>query len=105
VAPNDPGWSCPNEAAFRSVEDNVGYEYKDLLEKPGDLVSRHYLSYGLAGAYLSPLGSINVPYSLPWQQPKTGACSDAASFWEPRGKQEGYWLFRGEFHLYVAAEF
>src|SRR5690606_22199044 len=23
VAPNDPGWSCPNEAAFRSVEDNV----------------------------------------------------------------------------------
>jgi outer membrane protein insertion porin family len=95
---------CGNETIVRSVEDNIGYQYRDLVTKPGYLWSRHYQSYGVALSYLTVLGSINFAYGLPWHEPTTERCrKDRECF--SRGKSSGYWLLRGEVHINVGAKF
>ena len=89
----------------RRVEDNVGYEYHELLSKPGYLWSYHYWSYGTALSLLTPVGAINVAYGLPWREPKTEVCAQDQSRCYPRAKESDFWLFRGELQINVGAHF
>jgi len=98
------GESCTG-VPRRSVEDNIGYDYEDLLTNPGFLYSRHYLSYGTALNFLTAVGSINLAYGLPLREPKTEKCKQSDEFCFPRGKSSGFWLLRGEVHLNVSAKF
>jgi outer membrane protein assembly complex protein YaeT len=93
------------EPVARRVEDNVGYDYAELLAKPGYVWSYHYWSYGAALSLLTPVGAINVAYGLPWREPETEACAQDSARCYPRAKQDGYWLFRGELHINVGARF
>jgi outer membrane protein assembly factor BamA len=101
----NPDPTCADEQAFRTVEDNIGYDWGELLRNPGYAWSRHYWSYGASLNLLTALGSVNFAYGLPWREPTTEACEADPSFCNPRGKQSGHWLLRGEFHLNVGARF
>lgn len=97
--------ACAGANAYRSVEDNIGYEYRDLVQNPGFILSRHYFSYGTSLNILTALGSINFGYGLPWKEPESERCKADHGLCNPRGKQGGFWLQRGEFHLNVGARF
>ncbi|MEY4631312.1 MAG: hypothetical protein RIQ81_1432 [Pseudomonadota bacterium] len=99
------GDECAPGQAIRSVEDNNGYSLDDLKKEPGLLWTRHYSSYGTAINFLTAIGSVNLAYGLPMREPTSSACSSGEGDCYPRGKQEGYWLTRGEFHLNVGARF
>ncbi len=89
----------------RTVQDNIGYDYAELLTNPGYIWSRHYYSYGLSLSWLTPLGSVNIGYGLPWREPKTEACNADSTLCHTRGKDGGHWLTRGEIHLNVGTRF
>lgn len=91
--------------ALRRVEDNIGYDYAELLSKPGYLWSYHYWSYGLAFSLLTPVGAINIAYGLPWREPKTEICAKDSTRCYPRAKQSDFWLTRGELQINVGAHF
>lgn len=99
------GTNAPTEEAKRTIEDNIGYEYSELGEKPGLLWAQHYYSYGLSVNFLTAIGSINLAYGLPWREPKTEKCAEESDQCYPRGRQGGHWLRRGELHLNVGARF
>ncbi len=96
---------CDDRQAQRSVEGNIGYDYKELAKNPGYIWSRHYYSYGLSYSLLTALGSVNVAYGWPWREPETEHCSEDSEYCYARGKQSGPWLKRGELHLNVGARF
>jgi outer membrane protein insertion porin family len=102
------GANCPNGQPLtlnNSVQENYSYEYRDLLQNPGYLWSRHYYSYGISGSMLTPLGAFNAAYGLPWREPKDPACTDDPSKCTVRAKTSGHWLKRGELYITVGARF
>ena len=103
VSGSDSG--CPAGSALRSIEDNNGYSITDLERRPRRLWSDHYSSYGTSLNFLTAIGSVNLAYGLPLHEPQTDACEGNDSLCYPRGKQSGFWLARGEFHLNVGARF
>lgn len=95
---------CPT--IVRSVEDNVAYDYSELLTRPGYLWNRHYWSYGAAFGLLTPLGSLNLAYGLPWREPKSELCRQDQSRCAQRASSaDKHWLLRGEVHINVGARF
>lgn len=101
----DPDDRCAGLGQQNRVQENYSYEYSDLLTKPGYIWSRHYFSYGAALGWLTPLGSLNIAYGLPWREPRDDECSSDTDRCTPRAKQGGHWLTRGELHLNVGARF
>ena len=106
----DPGLQQATDPCFginpaRSVEDNVGYTYAELLQKPGYFFSRHYLSYGLSVNWLTPIGSVNIAYGLPWREPKTERCNNNSDLCFPRTDKNKWWFWRGELHINVGTRF
>jgi outer membrane protein assembly complex protein YaeT len=99
------GDECIAGDARRTVEDNNGYSLDDLKKQPGVIWSKHYASYGTAINFLTAIGSVNIAYGLPLREPKTSDCQSGTTDCYSRGKQEGHWLTRGEFHLNVGARF
>lgn len=104
-AKSDGPDGCEGSTAQRSVEGNIGYDYKDLAKNPGYIWSRHYYSYGLSYSLLTALGSVNIAYGWPWREPESEHCSEDSNYCYPRGKQSGPWIRRGEIHLNVGARF
>ncbi len=96
---------CENTLMYRSIEDNIGYEYHELYSNPDLLWTQHYFSYGASVNFLTAIGSINLAYGLPWREPKTQKCNEDDAQCNPRGKGGAHWLQRGEFHLNVGARF
>ncbi|TWW08358.1 hypothetical protein E3A20_25120, partial [Planctomyces bekefii] len=96
---------CPSSVLVNRAQENYSYEYRSLLSKPGYIWSRHYFSYGLALNWLTPLGSMNLAYGLPWREPRDSDCDQDPEKCTPRAKQSGFWLTRGEFHINVGARF
>ncbi|HYX39403.1 MAG TPA: POTRA domain-containing protein [Oligoflexus sp.] len=48
--------------------DNEPYQLDDLIRHPQYLWTKNYLSYGLAGNILTPLGSANISVGWPWRR-------------------------------------
>lgn len=48
--------------------DNEPYRLDDIIRHPQYLWTRNYLSYGLAGNILTPLGSANISVGWPWRR-------------------------------------
>src|SRR5690606_11795229 len=65
--------------AYRTIENNIEYNYSELKDSPRQLWDRHYFSYGASVNFLTAIGSINLAYGLPWREPKTDACVDDKS--------------------------
>jgi outer membrane protein assembly factor BamA len=87
------------------LDDNFGYSYGHLLRNPTIIWTKHYFSYGWAFNLLTPIGSINFAYGLPWREPKTDACRANREECHSRVNTKGHWLTRGEFHVNVGAQF
>jgi outer membrane protein assembly complex protein YaeT len=48
--------------------DNEPYQLDDLIRHPQYLWTRNYLSYGISGNMLTPLGSANISVGWPWRR-------------------------------------
>ncbi len=96
---------CDGATADYTVEENVAYEYAELLRNPGYIWSRHYYSYGLSFNLLTALGSVNLAYGLPWREPKTERCANEDICYPRAKRNDRHWLTRGEFHINVGARF
>ena len=91
---------------YRSVlYDNFAYKLSDLLLNPGLLVSKHYVSQGVALNYLSPIGLVNIAYGLPLSQPRSTACNTSEHHCMDRRSAHTSWYRRGKFHFNVGAKF
>ncbi len=84
-----------------TLVDNAPYEFLDLLSNPDYLWTRNYTSWGLALNYLTPIGSLNLAYGLPWNRcaGRFGTCVKA------RGKKSDWQILTGQFHINVGATF
>lgn len=97
----------PDNAATKpSIEDNIGYDFEDLVRDPAILYNKHYVASGIALNYLTALGSINLAYGIPIHEPKTQRCIDYPDrLCFKRGSENDVWLFRGQFDINVGASF
>ena len=92
--------------AHKSVlYDNFAYKLSDLLLNPGLLVSKHYVSQGIALNYLSPIGLVNIAYGLPISQPRPAVCATSEYHCLDRRSDHASWYRRGKFHFNVGAKF
>lgn len=48
--------------------ENEPYEFGAILSHPQYLWTKNYVSYGVAGNYLTPLGSVNLSFGWPWRR-------------------------------------
>lgn len=101
--PADAG--CRALGLKNRLDDNFSYSYGRLLKDPSMIWTKHYFSYGMAFNLLTPIGSINFAYGLPWRAPKTAACLSDKAECHIRSDTKGHWLTRGEFHINVGAQF
>ena len=96
---------CPDQQPKRSIEDNIGYDLADLPTHPRYLWDRHFTTGGLALNFLTPIGSINLAYGVPWHEPRTDQCIEDSSRCFFRAPQDLPWWRRGEVHFNVGAKF
>lgn len=83
------------------LADNIPYEFSELPLNSQYLWSRHYTSHGFSVNYLTPIGSVNVAYGIPWKR-CPGTKSQCT---ERRGRNTGYWWADGQLHINVGATF
>jgi hypothetical protein len=102
IPENDP---CRQLGLKNRLDDNFPYRFYHLATKPKMIWDKHFFAYGLAYNRLTPIGSINFAYGLPWREPKTPACRADRDRCNFRADQEGPWIARGEFHINVGAQF
>jgi outer membrane protein assembly complex protein YaeT len=95
---------CPTDARV-SIEDNVGYDFTELPRNPKILWDKNYSSTGAALNLLTPIGSINLAYGIPWHEPKSQKCKDDDSFCFSRIPEADAWWKKGEVHINVGAKF
>lgn len=95
---------CPG-TPDRSIEDNLGYELSDVASDPKIIWDRNYSSVGSAINFLTPIGSINLAYGIPWHEPKTRLCEVSPSYCFPRSDQNIPLWRRGEIHFNVGSKF
>lgn len=83
------------------MKGNAPYQFQDLFSDPMLIWNKNYVSYGLAFNYLTPLGSFNLSYGLPWKRCATNSntCND------PRGNPIEHGILGGVFHINVGANF
>lgn len=97
--------ACPDAQPRLEIKDNTGYELADLMTHPGYVWTRHYTTAGLAMNFLTPIGSINLAYGVPWHEPLSDNCAANSDDCYPRAPQNIAWWRRGEFHFNVGAKF
>lgn len=57
------------EGAVKPIfADNEPYQLEDILTHPSYIWTKNYVSYGVAGNYLTPLGSVNLSLGWPWRR-------------------------------------
>lgn len=92
--------NSPDPDTRNSLHDNSWYPFETLLTNPEYLWRRNYISYGLALNYLTPLGSFNLSYGIPWKNcPVDGEC------FKKRGITDKPTIQSGQFHINVGATF
>ncbi|MCX6125615.1 MAG: BamA/TamA family outer membrane protein, partial [Proteobacteria bacterium] len=96
--------ACPN-APVRRIVDNVGYELEDLPSHPEYIWERHYTSGGAAVNFLTPIGSINLAYGVPWHEPKSDECKTKNQGCRSHIPERDAWWRKGEIHFNVGAKF
>ena len=96
--------ACPGTPQ-RSIEDNIGYEINDVTAKPEVIWQRNFTSAGTALNFLTPIGSINLAYGIPWHEPESEKCKNDSSYCYPRSNKTAPLWKRGEFHFNVGAKF
>ncbi len=84
-----------------AIVDNNPYAFEDILLNPALIWQKNYVSYGLSANFLTPVGSINLAYGLPWK-PCASPANDCAY---PGGDAGGPIYKRGQFHMNVGATF
>ncbi|MCX6116297.1 MAG: BamA/TamA family outer membrane protein, partial [Proteobacteria bacterium] len=94
-----------NKDPVLSIEDNIGYELSELVAHPGYLWTKNYSSYGLALNFLTPIGSINLAYGVPWYEPKSTRCENDDTQCISRIRINRLTKIKGEIHFNVGAKF
>ena len=72
---------------------------------PKIIWERNFTSAGTAINFLTPIGSINLAYGIPWHEPKSEKCKKDSAFCFPSSDQKAPLWKRGEFHFNVGAKF
>jgi outer membrane protein insertion porin family len=80
------------------IRDNHPYYFDEFLKSPHIFWDRNYYSYGTALNYLTPLGSVNLSYGLPWKRCVGDDCIE-------RGAKGKSFLLEGQFHLNIGTTF
>lgn len=96
--------TCPGSPQ-RSIEDNIGYELGDVFADPRVIWEKNFSSFGTALNFLTPIGSINLAYGMPWHEPKSKRCLADSAYCYPRSDQSVPLWRRGEVHFNVGARF
>jgi outer membrane protein insertion porin family len=91
--------------ATKSIEDNNSYELKEVAKDPRIIWEQNYSSVGTSISFLTPIGSINLAYGVPWHEPKSDECKKDKSKCYPRSDPSVPLWRRGEYHLNVGAKF
>ncbi len=76
--------------ARREFFDNEPYQLDQLLSNPQFMWTKNYVSYGLSGNFLTPLGSANISLGWPWRR----CLNNAETCDHPRGNSN-YRQLRG----------
>ena len=96
----------PSQETKPAIEDNIGYDFDELVTNPQFFYTRHYVSTGIAVNYLTALGSINLAYGIPIYEPKSPRCEQFPDrYCFKRGSESEIWLLRGQVHINVGASF
>ena len=80
--------------------DNFDYPLEALLQDPGTIWRENYISYGIGGSYLTPLGSINITYGFPLDR-----CPGNRTCQVPRGNQQYKKIRGGQLQINVGTNF
>lgn len=96
--------NCPGSPK-RSIEDNIGYELSDVASNPKVIWQNNFSSAGTAVNFLTPIGSINLAYGIPWHEPVNPKCKADSNFCFSRSDKNAPIWKRGEFHFNVGAKF
>lgn len=81
------------------IKENAYYGWKEILTDPVRVWKRSYSSIGTGASYLTPLGTLNFAYGIPWRDCSVkGECvvTDLSST---------KWLMSGRFHLNISTTF
>lgn len=95
--------SATGEASPR-IEENIGYEFADIIENPGYLYNRHYLAYGLSLSLITPVGPLNFFCSWPMHEPTSQRCS-SGTFCYSRQPDKDKWYKKYQLDMNIGAEF
>ncbi len=82
------------------IVDNTPYQFEDVLTKPEYIWTKNYAAYGSAINYLTPLGSINLAYGLPWKR-----CAERTQGCIERGARGKHWIMSGTVHVNIGTQF
>ncbi|NRA44603.1 MAG: BamA/TamA family outer membrane protein [Oligoflexales bacterium] len=86
------------------IEENISYEFSELLKNPGYLYNRHYLAYGFSLSFITPVGPLNAFFSWPLREPTSVRCS-SGEFCYSRESDKDRWYKKTQFDINIGAEF
>ena len=91
----------PNNSNKDSILENYSYNFTDILSKPDIIFKRNYISYGVAANILTPLGSVDLSYGIPYRR---CVLDDKQCVFE-RGYRGNSKLESGVAHISIGASF
>ncbi|RZA19692.1 MAG: hypothetical protein EOP10_19200 [Proteobacteria bacterium] len=81
--------------------DNEPYAFEKIFTTPSYMWTKNYVSYGVAGNYLTPLGSVNLSFGWPWRR----CLNNRTSCDYPRGNSNYRNLLGAVVSLNIGANF
>ena len=82
------------------LDENAYYDFIDLAQKPAILYTKNYVSFGLALNWLTPLGSVDFSYGIPYKR-----CLPGFTACYQRGLTGANTLQSGVGHVSIGADF
>ena len=96
--------SQTTEGVTPKIEENISYEFSELLKNPGYLYNRHYLAYGFSLSFITPVGPVNAYFSWPLHEPTSGRCASGVFCYSREAKKDK-WYKKTQFDINIGAEF
>ena len=93
------GLEIPQPESDR-IQENLPYNFEDILQDPSILWTKNYVSYGLALNIHTPLGPGGISYGIPWKR-----CPPGIEVCTERGNTGVNKLTSGVLHLSLGADF
>lgn len=96
--------SLKSEQISHSLEDNLGYDFSEIVRDPSLVYYKNFQSMGLSGSFLTPLGSLNASLAWPIREPLSQSCRDE-NICFVRARSASSLITKYKFELNIGAEF